>query len=85
MDSPTYKWGNQFLFQIIWIYSFSKFTSRMHWKENKIQQFWFCCHMLSGSCQAGSYLYRTLLQIMDPPDNTRQYMTAKQTLSSFIL
>ena len=24
--------------------------------ENKRQQFWFCCHMLSGNCQARPYL-----------------------------
>ena len=28
----------------------------MHQKENKRRQFWFCCHMLSGNCQAGPYL-----------------------------
>ena len=25
----------------------------------KSQQFCFCCHMLSGNCQAGPYLYRS--------------------------
>ena len=34
----------------------------MHWQENKIQQFWFCCRMLSVNCQAGPYLYRSTAQ-----------------------
>ena len=33
---------------------FAKHTP--HALENKRQQFWFCCHMLSGSCQARPYL-----------------------------
>ena len=42
-----------------------QYMIRAHWlsflyepkhSENKRQQFWFCCHMLSGYCQAGPYL-----------------------------
>ena len=32
---------------------------QMHSNENKIGHLWFCCHMLSGKCQAGPYLYRS--------------------------
>ena len=28
--------------------------------KNQIRTFWFCCHMLSGSCQVGQYLYRSI-------------------------
>ena len=55
---------------------------RVRYLENKRQQFWFCCHMLSGNGQARPYLewYK-----YDRLTITRQHMTAKPKLSSFIL
>ena len=49
-------------------------------KENKRQQFCFCCHMLSNNCQAVQYLYRSGLYY------SRLYYWAKYHLEGeFIL
>ena len=45
------KRGDQFLFHYLHLYLlYIYFQNTL--EENKRQQFWFCCHMLSGNCQA---------------------------------
>ena len=64
-------------------FSFKILRLRVGGLENKRRQFWFCCHMLSGNCQARQDA--NTMQILDRLTITRQHMTVKPKLSSFIL
>ena len=43
---------------------------------------WLCCHMFSGNCQAGPYLYR-ITQNMNPPDNYQTTYDSKTKMVVF--